>query len=272
MHEQPVSVLARWGYWQLRQCFTTKPCVVPYLRGTRLKVYPHEGLSGFWYVTYPDYAEMRFMERLLRPGDHFFDIGANAGGIAVFAASLGCRVTAFEPVPATYKQLVENVTLNEHKFSIDARCAAVSDRAGKIRITTELGTCNRRLEPGEELPFVEIDATTIDEASIVGGAPSFIKIDVEGHEESVLEGATRTLMDDSLLALLVETFRSERHESLGLRRLETRLRDADFLPYDFDPHKNELIPLVKPEAGGQNTIYARDLEAVRHRLYERRAI
>ena len=96
--ERPLSVLARWGYWQFRQRITTKPCVVPFLRGTKLKVYPHEGLTGFWYVTYPDYAEMRFMERLLRPGDRFFDVGANAGGIAVFAASLGCKVTAFEPV------------------------------------------------------------------------------------------------------------------------------------------------------------------------------
>lgn len=229
-------------------------------------IYPGEALTGFWYVTYPDYAEMRFMEAFLRADDRFFDVGANAGGMAVFAASLGCRVTAFEPVPSTYRRLVENAVLNATADRIETKLAAISDRVGKMSITTHLGPCNRKVQPGENSPSVEIETTTIDEQAGIIGIPCFMKIDVEGHEYEVLLGAEKTLASDCLAGLVMETFRAERFDSSDLRRIERLLEGFGFLPYDYDPIRGCLIPLKETSEGGNDTIYLRDNESTRRRL------
>lgn len=61
----------------------------------------------------------------LRPGDVCLDIGAHIGAFSVLAASRGAHVYAFEPVPANFALLVENIALNGFEHQITAINQAV---------------------------------------------------------------------------------------------------------------------------------------------------
>jgi FkbM family methyltransferase len=208
---------------------------------------------------------MLFVLRLLRPGDVFFDVGANAGAFAVLAASCGCEVVAFEPIDESRTLLNRNVDLNRHLGPIKVEGLAVSSSTGRARMTTALGPANRLLTD-EESCGVEVPATTLDAYCQGSRTPTFLKIDVEGHELEVAKGAAGILADPRLLGLLVETFRPHNIESPGLRELETRLGAAGFLPFDFEPETNALRPLVAPDQGTNNTIYLRDIPEIERRL------
>ena len=56
---------------------------------------------------------MGFLLHVLRSEDLFVDVGANVGSYTILACSVvGARGISFEPVPSTYKRLVENMRLN----------------------------------------------------------------------------------------------------------------------------------------------------------------
>lgn len=81
----------------------------------KLKVDRSSYLGGMLYWRgYQTIAELRVLRRLLKPDMVYADIGANQGEYALFAAKrlTNGAVLAFEPVPALYEQLVDNVRLN----------------------------------------------------------------------------------------------------------------------------------------------------------------
>jgi FkbM family methyltransferase len=262
----PVRTWSRWLYWQVRQRLTTRPKLVTLRNHARLRVHPHEGLTGYWYVGMPDYVEMDFLARYLREDDVVYDIGANAGGFAVFAASFGCHVTAFEPIPHSFKRLEENTVLNHPGCRIEPYNLALGSAPGTLRMTAALGTGNRIAAENESGPCVSVEVTTLDEFVRSRTHPTFLKLDVEGHELEVLLGAENVLASPSLRGLLVETFRPHNWRDAKLREIEDLLERQGFLPYAYDPGGKTLIPLGKPDEGDDNTFYFRDPEQVRSRL------
>jgi FkbM family methyltransferase len=211
---------------------------------------------------------MVFLQRFLRSGDIFFDVGANAGAYAVLAGGIGCEVTAIEPIPQTFAKLTENISLNLKVGDINALNVAVSSAPGVLRMTTGFGSGNHILNPGEQADSVEVAVTTLDILTRDGHAPTFIKMDVEGHEVEVLKGALSTLRSSRLTGLLVETFRPHNWRNKSLQELESILRDNGFFPFGYDIESNELFPLVNPEDGENNTFYFRSIDLIRERLAE----
>lgn len=263
-----LKVWGRWIYWQARQCFTSRPKLVEGPNTTRLWIYPHEGLTGFYYVTLPDYLEMSFLAKFLRPGDVFYDIGANAGGYAVYVAGFGCRVIAFEPVPSAFERLRENAAANLSKCSIEPVNLALGSHPGRLVMTTDRGTGNHVVAGGEARDAVMVEATTVDEFARSSVSPVFLKIDVEGHELEVLSGASEILASPCLQGLLVETFRPHNWQQPMLRQLEKLLSGHGFQPYHYDLASNTILPLEKEDEGENNTFYFRDPVAIQSRLAE----
>jgi FkbM family methyltransferase len=229
-------------------------------------VYPREGLTGYWYLGFPDYEEMMFLSRFLRSGDRFYDVGANAGAFAVLATSMGCPVVAFEPVPVTFSRLIENAMLNRDLGSITCLEVAVGAGLENFLMTTGQGTGNHVLKPGETAESIEVTVTTLDDVAGTHGFPSFIKMDVEGHELEALKGAESVLRSTELHGLLLETFRPHNWEQPKLRAIEGLLREQGFLPFEYDVTRNEIIPLDQPQDGGSNTLYFRSPDFIRDRL------
>ncbi len=156
-----------------------------------------------------DVGEMTAIPLLVRDGDTVFDIGANIGAYAVTLSRLcgsGGRVFAFEPVPDTYWTLCETLALNRCENVIPSRMA-VSSRSGRKTMNlfeprfaawNTFGT-PRMLTPEGNLvepsKSIEVPTISLDEfcARRRIEKVNFLKVDVEGFETSVFEGAERLL-------------------------------------------------------------------------------
>lgn len=138
------------------------------------------------------------------------DVGANDGVYAARFAQLCTRVHCFEPIPwfasGLKKKLGKRVVV--HETALSNSCGAAILRIpydGEIELDG-LAT----LEPGNPLReathtrSVACQTETLDE--VVREAVGFIKIDVEGHELAVLEGAVETIARD-MPVFLVESER-----------------------------------------------------------------
>ena len=156
--------------------------------------------------------------RLLDDGEQAFDIGANIGQnvslMALMAGKRG-RAVAFEPGPRAWSILSRNLEAwSQYDLApIAAVQKAVSSRIGTARLHeyVDIGQCSLEDHPpGERTPLegsgVEIELTTLDSFVPSGADVGLIKIDVEGHELSVLEGARRLLEQKRIRDIVFEDF------------------------------------------------------------------
>jgi FkbM family methyltransferase len=144
-----------------------------------------------------------WFRRTLRPGMTFLDIGAHVGQYSMIAASqVGPegRVHCFEPNPASFGRLTDNIALNGFT-NVQARPLALSDRAGDATLFVPVhdNTGEASLQacvPG--MKEASVPCTTLDEwARSADLGPrrriDLMKIDVQGFEEKVLRGGTDVL-------------------------------------------------------------------------------
>jgi FkbM family methyltransferase len=145
-------------------------------------------------------------------GDVLYDVGANIGVVTLIAAmTRDSRVVAFEPEPANFARLTENVRLNA-RDNVLALPLALGDTSGIAKLNL------RDPVPGASAPFPLTGQARgptadclIEKLDGIPGlpVPTHIKIDVDGGQRAVLSGATQTLLQDSLRELLIEMFDSE---------------------------------------------------------------
>jgi FkbM family methyltransferase len=136
-----------------------------------------------------------------RAGETVFDLGANCGAsVFVFSKAVGPsgKVVAFEPDPLNREMLKRNVeSLALGNVIVSAN--AVAGRSAKLRFNSEgsLGAALSHVVSRAGLSeTIEVDALTLaDACAAVGAMPDFIKMDVEGAEEEVIEGARDWLRD-----------------------------------------------------------------------------
>jgi len=150
------------------------------------------------YANPPDWPEMLVWQRHLCHGDLFFDVGANVGTYTVLAASMGASVVAVEAAADTAQLLRENVTLNGFTDVrvIEAAAGAV---AGSVRYSSGLDSVNRIDPTGP----VEVEMVTLD--SLIGDRHvAGLKVDVEGFELIVLEGASEALSEHRIALMQLE--------------------------------------------------------------------
>jgi FkbM family methyltransferase len=136
------------------------------------------------------------MQKLLVAGNTFVDVGANVGYYTAIASQIvgrTGRVVAIEPQPSTIRTLRINAQAQQANVSVVEK--AVSDTPGTARFfvrsagdTSSLGTENASAE-------ISVQTDTLDNVLSAESNVSFIKIDVEGYELSVLRGCTKTLRD-----------------------------------------------------------------------------
>ena len=155
-----------------------------------------------------------------KPGEILVDCGANVGMYTIWAAATRrARVYAFEPEAQNYALLNRNILLNGLTESVSAYCLGLSDESGlSVLHMFDLragGSCH---SVGEALDFKHEPMTgvafrqgcvaaTLDELVAAGKipVPNHIKIDVDGFEPKVIDGARRTLENPAVKSLLIET-------------------------------------------------------------------
>ena len=186
-----------------------RPIVVPI--GSHSKIIARKGETNSPKAVRanPPNDEMKVWRVHLRPGDLFVDVGANIGIYTVFALDLGAEVISVEPT-ANADRVHEQLRLNGYSATVLQQ--AITDVRGTVRMTTGLDSYNHLLldEPGG----VEVPATTLDE--VLGDRTAAgVKIDVEGAERLVLQGARRALAEGRIRLLRLEWAPGCAAETLG---------------------------------------------------------
>ncbi len=221
--------------------------------------------TGVLYLGLPEVESMTFFAHALRPGDTLLDIGANIGTYSVLAAGVtGCRVVAMEPVPDTYALLVSNLRRNSLLSLAEPMNVAASDRAGTVRMTHGEDSTNHVLGAAEA-GGIEVPTARLDDLVTVNG-PAFMKLDVEGHEQHVLAGATRLLADPRLQAIAMEFEGCGAKFGVDEAALYRSVLDRGFESCAYDPQLRRLSQCMGGPSRRGNTIFVRDRAAMQQRL------
>lgn len=164
--------------------------------------------AKYWYSWFRGAIEeeMKFLELIVRNHDRVIDVGGNRGIYAYQLWKLGARVEVFEPNPTCFRVLKAWAA---GKPDVNIHSVALSSRAGSANLHIPIdgsGVEHDASASIENEGFAHardqlVPLQTLDSYRFEG--VSLIKIDVEGHEYSVIEGAATTLAS-SMPALLVE--------------------------------------------------------------------
>jgi FkbM family methyltransferase len=184
----------------------------------------HDAYIGRSLDEYGEFSpgEVDVFRQVLKPGDVVIEAGANIGAhtvpLAQFVGRSGA-VHAFEPQRAIFQMLCANLALSALP-NVFARQAAVGAQAGSIVVPQfdydrpnnfgglALGGLSQGAAPpgGETVPVLTIDSLELSSLAL-------IKIDVEGMEADVLEGARATIARHKPI-LYVENDREEKSAAL----------------------------------------------------------
>jgi len=137
------------------------------------------------------------------------DVGANIGYMSLLMAAFagpGAKVWAFEPHPGIHERLRENVQLNRYGGRIVPSPIAISDSPGGRPLYLPAGfQSNHGLGSLERAGETHIDVVTDTLDNLFAGTGiDVLKIDVEGHELSVLRGAERLLSSGRIGVIVFE--------------------------------------------------------------------
>lgn len=252
-----ISTWRRFIQWQLRSSFGGE-VTVPWIHGTKFVARKGlHGLTGNIYLGLHEFRDMLILLHFLREGDVFADVGANVGSYTILAAGVRkSNVIAFEPIKEALSFLKENVRLNHLAERVSVVPAGVGAEKGDALFVSDSDTTNRIATNGDSsihqttsIPIVTLDSA-LDNTDV-----AIMKIDVEGYEEAVMDGAQRILRNPSLKVIIIETV-SE--------RVAVMMKEAGFSKLDYDPTTRRL---TEPESAAEhNYIYVRDRDFVQKRL------
>lgn len=157
---------------------------------------------------------IKFVSKLLKEDDVFFDVGANVAlfSLQIDALKKGLTYYAFEPLPPTFAKLEKTLKLNnstnikafnlgmsDKKGSFDFYLPGTSEAASLQPVTDEFylkeSDASGKYVGGNKMEKVLCQVTTLDEFCTDHNISrmDFMKIDVEGNEKFALDGAVNTL-------------------------------------------------------------------------------
>lgn len=204
---------------------------------------------------------MKIFESIINKNDLVFDVGSNMGNKSETFLNLGAKVIGFEPQSECFEQLINKFNGN---LNFIAENIALSNKEGnEIMYKASYHTISSMSKEfiveakKERFPSYNWDnqiivkTKTLDSVINEYGVPSFIKIDVEGYELSVLEGLTRPIecisveFNPELCNSSIECIEyvDKLNDSKSL--FNYGYREDDFFKYDNWISKDEIIEYLK---------------------------
>ncbi len=190
----------RWQFirgWMRRNESGTVPCALPFAK--RLVHVPHRDFYesySFFSESRQGIAELTYFLARARPGDTVFDVGSFRGAYAVaIKAAFGDKIEvhAFEPLPKNIQAIEAIAHLNQLQgFKVAPQ--AVGAGSPMTGVINEKDSMLREGDESASSHPIQIATTSIDLYSKKNAvSPTLIKIDVDGFELQVLEGARECL-------------------------------------------------------------------------------
>lgn len=187
--------------------------------------------------------ELEELRKVVGPGAHVVDVGANTGNHTIFFAGpmKAASVLPFEPLPAAADALRASVRRNGLKnVDLSRLGAGVSDNEGRMRLVFSgrggLGATSLEPDPAGEISVAPLDSMVSDRVDL-------LKIDVEGMEMSVLAGS-RELIRRWTPLIFVEI------ANRNTPALMEWLREADYRVTRIFTDKGHANYLLAPREAG----------------------
>lgn len=192
-------------------------------------------------------AELLLLEFLLNKNSVFFDIGANKGEYAYYAEKLmnSENIYLFEPEKKLNKQLqtifnnchVNNMALSDnkgiHQFKIPFINGTIDNCLSSLEV-------DNKEDNETEAIIYEVKTDTLDnftkEKNII---PDLIKIDVEGHELSVLRGA-ENFIDKHHPSLIIE-IEQRHHKNTNIESVFESFKVKGYQCYYYSKKQSQLF-------------------------------
>lgn len=241
--------------WTLHTCWLFRSRVLnsPFeldIGQHRMKLWPVGQIAQGLYKGGFELSDRRFVLSYLKPGMNVVDAGANIGLYTVMASILtgpSGHVYAFEPGKKTFDRLQRNLRLNDCQ-NVIANNVALANTCGEmiLRVDPNHPTFDAHcfvdsLDDAPEINSIDeiVKCQKLDNYNL--GHIDFIKIDVEGGELALFEGAEQTLLDSPDVTLLLECTKHRKQVQDFMERL-------GFHSFLWDDQEHTLKPAVFEEA------------------------
>ncbi len=176
-----------------------------------LSLTPHLILDGYWelWIT-------RVFQQLVKPGMRVVEVGANVGYYTLLACQhIGAKgsLLALDANPSMAKIVTDNLNINGYAGFAKVMCKAAYSEATTLSFdvfTDHIASSTLFMDQaaatslGDTFQSVQVEAVRIDDLIAPGERVDFIKIDAEGAELHVLQGAHRVLHENADIKLVVE--------------------------------------------------------------------
>lgn len=208
----------------------------------QLKIYTPNTICSFRHTTFSS-KEPEILEWIDEYGSDgsFYDIGANIGIYSLYyAATKSGIVYSFEPSVFNLRQLAKNININNFSDKINIITNPLSNKTGLATFT------NGNSDEGGALSAFGVDyghdgkpilsnikykilGFSLDDLltyQLIKEPPSLIKIDVDGIEHLILEGALNTISSNSCKSVFIEVNDDFKEQNSNVQRL---LKSAGFI-------------------------------------------
>jgi FkbM family methyltransferase len=251
-HPRPIRLIAA----RVLERTGLSPLFTIALDGYRLRFYPTNVSANLWIDPDGRVHGLGLFRDYCQPGDVAIDVGANIGEVSIICSqAVGAegRVWAFEPNPRIYQYLLGNLALNRCA-NVTATNLALGANEGRVRMSNDKhDDMNRIVESGA----IEVACSTLD-AQLPEAPIALLKVDVEGSELRVLEGARRALGRTACVNCEMGEDHYRRY-GYGMADLIRFLDAAGFATYvTAGPTRLRRIDESFNEVGGHELVALRD--------------
>ena len=252
-----------WQYFNQHQLEV--PFIFPWYDGLKFNLYLGNDLSRQLFIAgCVEPNEFAFLDRILTAGMIFVDAGANEGLYTLFASrrvGAGGRVWAFEPSKREFARLQQNLSLNQLQ-NVQAFQVALADLDGEGDLSIAgyehegQNTLGAFVHQGVSLKRTErVTVRTLD--SVVRDANlqkvDVIKLDVEGAEYRVIEGARTVLTKHRPVVLFEASDAALQQQQSSLDSLTRLLSSFKYRLFVFDSRTARPTPAA-PGLSSDNVI------------------
>jgi len=185
------------------------------------------------------YAETSIFRMILNNRCHekknaVIDVGANMGYFALYSASFGCRVKAYEPHPGPYYFFQISSYLNKFNDLIEMNNKGVDDKAGGFY----MGNIDDWSIAKVEDEGIYVETVSLDD--VIKENILLLKIDVEGYEDNVLKNFNSLLAKYDIENIVCET---KYMRDIEFKRLfiNSMMNDYVVITYEEEYHTGYLL-------------------------------
>ncbi len=210
----------------------------------KLGYYLHrKGTLDFQFGNYAyEWSVKSFMLSQVKNYTVFIDVGANMGTYTLLMQNLGLKTISFEPSSSNYNALTINLRINNFHNNARTYSLGLSSKNSHEKFyydplntgASHMGSVSEYDHVSDQRALIdEVDLVTFDsmtnQLNLTANDAVLMKIDVEGMEKDVLEGASLFIREQQKLLIVIESVHSGEAE---LKRILDQLADFEYFPID----------------------------------------